>query len=107
MFWSSEGEVRDAWVLAAGLGDKDFSILVPHVRSYAPALAKKHCKIRRFEPLDPLYVNPGHTQDTPRSKGWEPIRLKFENMVPVYVKSRGPKIDTKSGPNIFKKIVAK
>ena len=39
--------------------------------------------------------------------GWEPIRLKFENMVPVYVKSRGPKIVTKSGPNIFKKIVAK
>ena len=40
-------------------------------------------------------------------QGWEPIRLKFENMAPVYVKSRGPKIDTKSGPNIFKKIVAK
>ena len=39
--------------------------------------------------------------------GWEPIRLKFENMVPVYVKSRGPKIVTKSEPNIFKKIVAK
>ena len=40
-------------------------------------------------------------------QGWEPIRLKFENMVPVYVKSRGPKIVTKSEPNIFKKIVAK
>ena len=40
-------------------------------------------------------------------QGWEPIRLKFENMVPIYVKSRGTKIVTKSEPNIFKKIVAK
>ena len=40
-------------------------------------------------------------------QGWEPIRLKIENMVPVYVKSRVPKIVTKSEPNIFKKIVKK
>ena len=40
-------------------------------------------------------------------QAWEPIRLKFENMVPVYVKSRGPKIVTKSGPNILIKKVKK
>ena len=46
-----------------------------------PGLVKKnaikHDVSRLFCSRAPLYVNPDHTQDTPRSKGWEPIRLNF------------------------------
>ena len=67
----------------------------------------KHDVSRLFCSRAPLYVNPDHVPRAAILWTWEPIRLKFENMVPIYVKSRGPKIVTKSEPNIFKKIVAK
>ena len=76
-----------------------------------PGLVKrnaiKHDVSRLFCSRAPLYVNPDHVPGTTILCTWEPIRLKFENMAPVYVKSRGPKIVTKPEPNIFKKNVAK
>ena len=76
-----------------------------------PGLVKKnaikHDVSRLSGSRAPLYVNPDHVPRATILCTWEPIRLKFENMVPIYLKSRRSKIVTKSGPNIFKKIVEK
>ena len=76
-----------------------------------PGLVKKnaikHDVSSLFCSRAPLYVNPDHAPRATILCTREPIRLKFENMAPVYVKSRGPKIVTKSEPNILKKIIAK